>query len=30
MFAGQDIDRDDPQVAEAITECRESSFTNSR
>jgi hypothetical protein len=30
MFTGQDIDRDDPQVAEAITECRESSFTNSR
>jgi hypothetical protein len=30
MFAGQDIDRDDPQVAEAITECREISFTNSR
>ncbi len=30
MFAGQDIDRDDPEVAKAITECRESSFTNSR
>ena len=30
MFAGQDIDRDDPQVADAITTCRESSFTNSR
>jgi hypothetical protein len=30
MFAGQDIDRDDPKVAEAITTCRESSFTTRR
>ena len=28
IFAGQEIDREDPDVAEAIAECRESSFTS--
>jgi hypothetical protein len=28
MFAGQDIDREDPDVAKAIADCREGSFTS--